>query len=58
MNNDELYNLLFQSHADDIKTIRHFISWIKARRLIHNTFYFRAHWVKPTRKEMHWIGRL
>ncbi len=53
---DEFINVLSDAHPHDLQTIRHYIKWVSFRRMIHNAFYFRAHWVKPTRKQFHWIG--
>ena len=54
---DEFRNVLSESHPHDLQTIRHYIKWVSFRRMIHNAFYFRAHWIKPTQKQIHWIGR-
>lgn len=51
---DDIFAALMLAHPSDLGTIKHYIRWVKFRRVIHNRFYFNAYWVRSGRK-YHWV---
>ena len=52
---DELKRALQQTHPDDLPAIRKYVAWVQFRRVVHQAFYFNAHWVKPVSFKAHWV---
>jgi len=57
---------LQNAHPEDISVIRQYVTWLRFRRYVNNSFYHypRAHWVKVpphwiiSEQRAHWIGSL
>lgn len=60
MTDDDIRRALSDSHPDDLPAIRKYVAWVQFKRMIHNAFYFRAHWIRsnkqaPMAAEYHWV---
>lgn len=52
--NEQLAQAIYESHPEDLQTIRKYIAWVKLRRKVHHAFYPSVHWIASERK-YHWI---
>jgi hypothetical protein len=53
---EEITIALLLSRPNDMRAIRHYIGWMKFRRVVNDHFYLTVHWAEPTEK-YHWVGR-
>lgn len=57
---EQIAQAVFESHYEDLSTIRKYIAWVKLRRKVHHWFYPSVHWIgagsKTNTQYGHWVG--